>query len=69
METRLQLIVVGHVQDADLVLPAFDVMIVVKVHVRLANVLVSALDLTDSRDCVFTFRSSSYMFRRSTGWR
>ena len=59
METRLPLIVAGHVQVADLILPAFDVMIVVMAHVRLANVLVSALNPPDSSDCVFMFRSSS----------
>ena len=69
METRLPSIVVGHVQDADLILPAFGAMIVVMAHVRLANVLVSDLDHADSLNCVFTFRSSSYMFGRSTGWR
>ena len=43
MEMRLPLIVVGPVQDAALILPVSDVMIVVTAHARLENVLVSAL--------------------------
>ena len=59
MEMRLRLIVVGHVQDADLILTVSDVMIVVKVLVRLANAPVSALNPADSFNCIVMFRTSS----------
>ena len=36
-------------------------MIVVKAHVRLVNVLVSALNPADSVNCIVMFRNSSYM--------
>ena len=36
-------------------------MIVMKAHVRLANVLVSALNPGDSVNCIVMFRSSSLM--------
>ena len=36
-------------------------MIVVKAHVRLANVLVGAPNLADFLNCIVMFRSSSYM--------
>ena len=68
METKLPLIVVGHVQDADLVLFVLHVMIVVMVRVRLANVLVSALNPADSFNCIAMFRNSSFMLQRSVGW-
>ena len=56
-------------QDADLALLVCDGMIVVKAHVRLANVLVSVVNPADSFNCIVIFRSSSYMFRRSIGWK
>ena len=61
METRLPLIVVDLVQDADLVLLVCDGTIVVKAHVRLVNVLVSVAHPADSVNCIVMFRSSSYM--------
>ena len=64
METRLRLIVVGHVQGADLTLPASDVMIVVMAPVKMANVLVSALHPARCPNCTVIFSTSSYMFGR-----
>ena len=48
-------------QDVDLILPVSDGMIVVKAHVRIANVLVSAPNPADRVNCVVMFRSTSYM--------
>ncbi len=62
MEMRLRQTVEGHVQDASSILRVSDVMTVVMVHVRLANVLVSAWGTARSFNRVFMFRSSSYMF-------
>ena len=49
-------------QDADLILPVSDVMIVVMARAKMANVLVSALNFGNSLNCVFMSRSSSLMF-------
>ena len=56
-------------QDADLILPVSNVMIVVKAHVRLVNVLVSVVNAAGSVNGIVMFRSSSFMLQRCIEWR